>query len=98
MGTETQARRQGLGTETGTGIEGLRKGQRNTDSESGTWTWSGTERQGQDHRDWDERHEQVQRLRDINTDRVIGTERQKWGQSHTNVIYNAYQLEMLHSN
>ena len=41
---------------------------------------------------------QVQRLRDTNTDRVIGTERQKWGQSHTNVNYNAYQLEMLHSN
>ena len=43
-----------------TGIESMRKGQRNTDSDSGTWTWSGTERQGHDHRDWDERQEQVQ--------------------------------------
>ena len=41
---------------------------------------------------------QVQRLRDINTDRVIWTERQKWEQSHTNVNYNVYQLEMLHTN
>ena len=43
-----------------TGIEALRKGQRNMDSDSGTWTRSGTERQGHNHRDWDKRQEQVQ--------------------------------------
>ena len=43
-----------------TGMEALRKGQRNVDSYSGTWTRSGTERQGQDHKEWDERQEQVQ--------------------------------------
>ena len=41
-------------------IEALRKGQRNMDSDSGTWTRSGTERQGHNHRDWDKRQEQVQ--------------------------------------
>ena len=39
------------------------------------------------YRDWDERQEQVQRLRDTNRDRAIGTGRHKWGQSHTNVNY-----------
>ena len=48
---------------------------------------SETERQGHNHRDWDKRQEQVQRLRDTNRDRVIGTGRHKWGQSHTNVNY-----------
>ena len=44
---------------------GTDKGYRNTDSDIGTWTRSATERQGHDHRDWDERQEQLQRLRDM---------------------------------
>ena len=36
-----------------TGREGVRKGQRNRDSDSRTQTQGGIERQGHCHRDWD---------------------------------------------
>ena len=62
---------EGQAGDRGTGREGMKKGQTNMDSGSGTWTRSGTERQGHDHRDWDERQEQVQRLRDTNRDSMI---------------------------
>ena len=48
-GMEGQEQRDRNRGETGTGREGLTKGQGNIDS--GTWTRSGTERQGHDHRD-----------------------------------------------
>ena len=119
------------------------------DRDSGTWTRSRTERQGHNHRDWEERQEQVQRLRDTNRDGAIqgqgrgdtGTETGTEGHVQWNrdryftdhlvplcmyktflsmtkmytyillnnpsmrisykcqlQVYNAYQLEMLHSN
>ena len=46
------------------------------DRDSGTWTRSRTERQGHNHRDWEERQEQVQRLRDTNRDGAIQGQRQ----------------------
>ena len=51
---------------------------------------SGTKRQGHDQRDWDERQEQGDRDSEIE----MGTILYKCQLQ----VYNAYQLEMLHSN